>query len=78
LAKALSLYAVVQGPVTPGEKGTFPLSLQNNELLTQQSVFQHQFRFAAGEVPGRAYSQGTVAVVGARPLAQALLGAAAE
>jgi hypothetical protein len=78
LAKALSLYAVVQGPVTPGEKGTFHLSLQNDESLTQKGVFQHQFRFAAGEVPGRAYSQGIVAVVGACPLAQALFGPAAE
>jgi hypothetical protein len=54
------------------------LPLQDNELLTRQGIFQHQFRLAAGEIQGHTYGQGIVAVVGACPLAQALLGPAAE
>jgi hypothetical protein len=67
-----------QGTVTPGEGGTLHLSLQDDELLTQQGVFQHQFRSAAVEIQGRAYSQGIIAVIGACPLAQALFGPVAD
>ena len=67
-----------EGPVTPGEGGAFPLPLQDDELLTKQRVFQYQFRFAAGEIPGCADSQGIAAVVGTCPQTQALLGPATE
>jgi hypothetical protein len=71
-------YEHKQGTVTLGERGAFHLLLQDDELLAQQGVFQYQFRFAAGDIQGYRYSQGIVAVVGACPLAQALLGPAAE
>lgn len=67
-----------QGTVAPDERRAFPLALQDDELLTQQGVFHHQFRFAAGKIPGQAYRQGIVTAVGACPLAQALLGPAAQ
>jgi len=67
-----------ESPVSPGERGTFHLPLQNDELLTKQCVFQHQFRFAAGEIQGRAERQGIAAVVGTCPLTQALLGPVIE
>jgi hypothetical protein len=46
--------------------------------LTQQGVFQHQFRSATGEIQGRTYNEEIVAAVGMRPLAQALLGTTTE
>jgi len=67
-----------ESPVSPGEGRAFPLPLQNDELLAQQGVFQHQFTFAASEIQGRTHSQGIVTVVGTCPLAQALFGPVAE
>ena len=32
--------------------GALDLSLQHDQLLAQESVFQHQFRLGAGEVQG--------------------------
>jgi hypothetical protein len=37
-----------QCPVTPGELRTLYLSLEHDQLLAQESVFQHQFRLATG------------------------------
>ena len=67
-----------EGPVTPGEGRAFPLPLQDDELLTQQGVFQYQFRFAAGEIQGHTYGQGIAAFVGTCPLTQALRGPVIE
>jgi hypothetical protein len=67
-----------ESPLPPGEGGAFPLPLQDDELLTKQRIFQYQFRLAAGEISGRADSQGIAAVVGTCPLTQALLGPATE
>ena len=66
-----------QGTVTPGEGEAFHSSLQGDVLLTQQGIFQYQFCFAAGEIPGHAYGQGIVAAVRAGLLVQALFGPAA-
>jgi hypothetical protein len=67
-----------RGTVTPGKGETFHSSLQGDESLTQQGIFQYRFCFAAGEIPGHAYSQGIGAVVRAGLLVQALFGPAAE
>jgi len=67
-----------EGSVPPGEGRAFPLPLQDDELLAKQRVFQHQFRFAAGEIPGRAERQGIAAVVGTCPLPQVLRGPVIE
>ena len=67
-----------EGSVPPGEGRTFPLPLQDDELLAKQRIFQYQFRFAAGEIPGRAECQGIAAVVGTCPLPQALRGPVTE
>ena len=60
-----------QSPVTPGEGGAFDVSLEHDELLAQESVFEDQFRLGAGKVQDGVEGQGLV--VGLGPTTETLL-----
>ncbi len=52
------------------------MSLQHNELLAEESVFEHQFRRAAGKVQEGIEGQGLV--VGLGPTTETLLDITAQ
>jgi hypothetical protein len=65
-----------KGPVSPGEGRSLHLTLEDDELLTQEQVFEHQLGPAACEIQGDAHSKGVA--VRACPVAETLLGTVAE
>ena len=52
------------------------MALKHDQLLTQECVFQHQFRLAAGQV--QSYVQDQSVIVGFCPLAEASFDSLAE
>ena len=53
-----------ESAVTPGEGWAFGVSLEDNELLAQEGVFEDQFRFRAGKVQDGVEGQGLVVGLG--------------
>lgn len=53
-----------EGAVAPGEFGVLDLSLQDNQLLTEESILQHQFRLGAGHIQDGIPGQGMVVRLG--------------
>ena len=60
----------------PGEGRSLHLTLEDDELLTQEYVFEQQLGLATGQIQGHAHSKGIA--VRACPVAKTLLGTVAE
>jgi hypothetical protein len=65
-----------ESAITPGEGWALGVSLEDNELLAQESVFEDQFRLRAGKVQDGVEGQGLV--VGLGPTTETLLDARSQ